>query len=165
MRDSTMSKPKPDTKAPDFTAPVTGGGHPEDATITLSGLRDKPVVLYFYPKDDTPGCTTQACGIRDVWQDLAKRAHVFGVSVDSIKKHRKFITKHSLPFPLISDEDHVIVNAYGVWVEKILYGRKYMGTERTTFIIGVDGKVKAVLEKVKPAEHAASLLELLVSMS
>lgn len=160
-----MSKLKPGTKAPDFTAHVIGADYPEDATIRLSELRDKPVALYFYPKDDTPGCTAQACGIRDVWPELAKHAHVFGVSVDAIRKHGKFIAKYNLPFALISDEDHVIVNAYGVWVEKSLYGRKYMGTERSTFIIGVDGKVKVVLEKVKPAEHATTLLKMLGDLS
>ena len=153
-----MSKPNPGTQAPDFTASVIGGGHPDGATVTLSQLRDKPVVLYFYPKDDTPGCTTQACGIRDAWRTLGKKAHVFGISVDSPKKHAKFIDKFELPFPLISDEDKAIVNAYGVWVEKSMYGRTYMGAERSTFIIGTDGRIKTVLEKVKPAEHAEQVL-------
>lgn len=161
MPHDIMSRPQPGIEAPDFTAPVIGGSYPDGGNVTLSALRDRPVVLYFYPKDDTPGCTAQACGLRDAWRDLAKRAHVFGVSADSIGKHAKFIKKHALPFPLISDEPQVIVNAYGVWVEKSLYGRKYMGTERTTFIIGGDGKVKVVLENVKPAEHAATVLGLL----
>jgi thioredoxin-dependent peroxiredoxin len=153
-----MSKPKPGAKAPDFSAPVIGGGYPENATVTLGGLQDRPVVLYFYPKDDTPGCTTQACGLRDIWRTLGKKAHVLGVSVDSLKKHAKFIAKHELPFPLLSDEGHALVAAYGVWVEKSLYGRKYMGTERATFVIGTDGRIKAVLGKVKPEAHAALVL-------
>lgn len=119
------------------------------------------MVLYFYPKDDTPGCTKQACGLRDGWNRIAKKARVFGVSVDSIKSHEKFIKKHHLPFPILSDEDHALVEAYGVWVEKSLYGRKYMGTERTTFVIGPDGRIKAVLPKVKPDEHLDQVLAVL----
>lgn len=155
------TQPKPGTKAPDFTAPVVGGDYPADSTLKLSSLKGESVVLYFYPKDDTPGCTKQACGIRDGWSQIAKKAKVFGVSIDSVKKHAKFIQKYELPFPLISDEDQVIVNAYGVWVEKSLYGRQYMGTERTTFIIGPDGKIKAVLPKVKPDDHLDQVLEAL----
>lgn len=157
---STPTKPQPGTLAPDFTAPVIGGGHPDGSSVTLSSLRGRPVVLYFYPKDDTPGCTAQACGLRDLWRTLGKKAHVYGVSVDPLKKHGKFISKYELPFALISDEDHAIVNTYGVWVEKSLYGRKYMGTERSTFIIGADGVIKAVLEKVKPADHAEQVMSL-----
>ena len=156
-----MRKPLPGTPAPDFTAPIVGGGHASGDEVTLSKLRDKPVVLYFYPKDNTPGCTTQACDIRDSWGRLKKRAHVLGVSVDSIKSHEKFIKKHELPFPIISDESHEIVNAYGVWVEKNLYGRKCMGTERSTFVIGKDGVIKAVLEKVKPAGHVEEVMVVL----
>jgi peroxiredoxin Q/BCP len=155
---SPMSKPLPGTTAPDFTAPVAGGGYPDGAAVTLSALRGRPVVLYFYPKDDTPGCNTQACALRDAWANFQERAHVFGVSVDSLKSHAKFITKHALPFPILSDETQTIVSAYGVWVEKNMYGKKYMGTERSTFVIGVDGVIKTVLEKVKPAEHAAAVL-------
>lgn len=155
------SQPAPGTIAPDFTAPVAGGGYPEGTQISLADLQGENVVLYFYPKDDTPGCTTQACALRDGWADIRAKAKVFGVSIDSLKSHRKFIQKHALPFPILSDEDHSLVNAYGVWVEKNLYGKKYMGTERTTFVIGPDGKVKAVLSKVKPAEHLAQVLALL----
>ncbi len=157
-----MSKPQTGTPAPDFTASVVGGEYTEPTTLTLSQLTDKPVVLYFYPKDDTPGCTTQACGIRDSWQLLKAKAHVFGVSIDPMKKHQKFISKYELPFPLISDEGQTLVNAYGVWVEKSLYGKTYMGTERSTFVIGTDGKIKAVLEKVKPDEHVELVLKALV---
>jgi peroxiredoxin Q/BCP len=151
-------KPKVGSVAPDFEAPVVEAGKDTPGSVTLSELRDKPVVLYFYPKDDTPGCTKQACDLRDGWSKIKKRAHLFGVSVDPIKAHGKFIKKFDLPFPLISDEDKKIVEAYGVWVEKMLYGRKYMGTERSTFVIGMDGKVKAVLEKVKPEDHLEQVL-------
>ena len=117
--------------------------------------------MYFYPKDDTPGCTKQACALRDGWAQIAKKAKVFGVSIDSVKSHDKFIKKHSLPFALIADEDHAIVEAYGVWVEKSMYGKTYMGTERTTFVIAPDGMIKAVLPKVKPDEHLEQVLALL----
>jgi peroxiredoxin Q/BCP len=144
--------------APDFTATAVGGEYGDGATVSLTDFRGRIVVLYFYPKDDTPGCTQQACELRDSWTQFAKRAVVFGISIDSAKRHAKFIAKHVLPFPLLADESHAIVEAYGVWVEKSLYGRKYMGTERSTFIIGPDGKIAAILRKVKPAEHAVQLL-------
>lgn len=156
-----MTKPSVNSQAPDFTAHVIGGEFQSGDTITLSEVAGKPVVLYFYPKDDTPGCTKQACGLRDGWSKIAKKARVFGVSTDSIKRHAKFIQKHDLPFPLISDEDKKIVNAYGVWVEKTLYGRKYMGTERSTFVIDKDGRVGAILEKANPEKHLDALLALL----
>jgi peroxiredoxin Q/BCP len=147
-------------RAPAFTALAVGGPH-DGETISLKDLKRKHVVLYFYPKDNTPGCTTQACGIRDVWRELTKRAEVFGVSVDDAKSHGKFIAKYELPFSLLVDADHAIVEAYGVWVEKSLYGRKYMGTERSTFIIRPDGKLAAIYRKVKPAEHAEQVLQAL----
>lgn len=153
-----MSKPALHSIAPDFTAPVIGGSHPEGDTVTLSALHGQPVVLYFYPKDDTPGCTKQACALRDGWDAISSKARIFGISTDPVKKHAKFIQKYSLPFPLIADEDHAIVNAYGVWVEKTLYGRNYMGTERSTFIIGKDGRIAAILEKVKPEQHLDQVL-------
>lgn len=153
-----MSKPALHSPAPDFTAPVIGGDYKAGDTLTLSTLLGKPVVLYFYPKDDTPGCTKQACGLRDGWNQISKKALVFGVSTDSVKKHGKFIQKYELPFPLIADEDHAIVNAYGVWVEKMLYGRKYMGTERSTFVIDKEGRIAAILEKVKPEAHLDQVL-------
>jgi thioredoxin-dependent peroxiredoxin len=156
-----MSKPKPGTKAPGFTAEAVGGDYKNGATVTLAKLSGKPVVLYFYPKDDTPGCTKQACGVRDSWKDLKKKAYVFGVSIDSTKSHEDFIAKHELPFSLISDEEKKIVEAYGVWVEKSMYGKTYMGTERSTFVIGTDGKIKAVLEKVKPEEHVDLVMKAL----
>jgi len=150
-------KPQPGQKAPDFTAAVVGDGYPDGAAVTLSKLLGKKVVLVFYPKDDTPGCTTQACEIRDSWADLKDRALIFGVSIDEARKHQKFIGKYSLPYPLIADPVQKIVNAYGVWVEKSMYGKTYLGTERTTFIISEDGKIDQILEKVSPKEHLALL--------
>ena len=147
-------------KAPDFTALAVGGDYGEGQKISLSDFHGKEVILYFYPKDDTPGCTTQACGIRDKWPQLRESsAVVFGVSTDSPASHLKFIEKFSLPFPLISDEDKSIVNAYGVWVEKSMYGKTYMGTERSTFRIRRDGTIKGIFRKVVPGEHADTLLE------
>lgn len=151
--------PKPGSKAPAFSAQAVGGPYVTPSTVKLADFKGETVVLYFYPKDDTPGCTRQACALRDGWSDISKKAKVFGVSIDSIKSHEKFIKKHSLPFPILSDEDHKIVEAYGVWVEKSMYGKTYMGTERTTFVIGPDGKIKAVLPKVKPEEHLGQVLE------
>jgi peroxiredoxin Q/BCP len=149
---------EPGDKAPAFTATAVGGTYGWGETIKLSQFKGQTVVLYFYPKDDTPGCTRQACSLRDAWSQFTGRAVVFGVSVDSVKSHTKFVTKYSLPFPLVSDEEKQIVEAYGVWVEKSMYGRKYMGTERSTFVIGVDGKIKAVFRKVKPEEHVDQVL-------
>ncbi len=145
--------PAPGSKAPSFSAPVVGGDYPVSQTLSLADLKGKVVVLYFYPKDDTPGCTKQACALRDGWSQISEKATVLGVSIDSIKSHEKFIKKHSLPFAILSDEDHEIANTYGVWVEKSMYGKTYMGTERTTFVIAPDGKVRAVFPKVKPDEH------------
>ena len=114
---------------------------------------------YFYPKDDTPGCTAQACGIRDVWGELERKgAVVLGVSPDSPKKHVKFREKYGLPFTLLSDEEHAVAEAYGTWVEKSMYGKKYMGMERSTFVIDADGNVASVMRKVKPADHADDVL-------
>jgi len=155
------AQPQPGEKAPDFHLPVIGGEYGENATVGLSSLRGSRVVLYFYPKDDTPGCTTQACGIRDAWGEFSWRAKVFGVSIDPVKKHGKFIAKYDLPFPLISDESRTMVEAYGVWVEKSMYGKTYFGTERTTFVIDENGIVKAVFPKVKPADHVELILEAL----
>lgn len=156
-----MSKPALNSPAPDFAAPVVGGGFKDGEIVTLSALLGKTVVLYFYPKDDTPGCTKQACALRDGWKQISKKALVFGVSTDSVKSHAKFIAKHELPFPLLADPEQQIVNAYGVWVEKSMYGKKYLGTERSTFVIGKDGKIAAILEKVKPEQHLDDLLALL----
>jgi peroxiredoxin Q/BCP len=152
---------KPGSKAPSFSAVAVGGPYETPTSVSLGDFKGETVVLYFYPKDDTPGCTKQACALRDGWKDISARAKVFGVSIDSVKSHEKFIKKHDLPFPLLSDEDHKIVEAYGVWVEKSMYGKTYMGTERSTFIIGPDGKIKAVLPKVKPEAHLGQVMELL----
>jgi peroxiredoxin Q/BCP len=136
-------------KAPDFTLPDQHGDE-----VSLSALKGKTVVLYFYPKADTPGCTTQACGIRDHRADYEDaNAVVLGVSPDPVKKIAKFDDKYGLSFPLLADEDHAVAEAYGVWVEKSMYGRTYMGNERSTFVIGPDGVVQQVFRKVKPGEH------------
>src|SRR2546428_4610599 len=148
---------QPGDPAPQFAATAVGGKYGAGAQVSLRDFEGQTVVLYFYPKDDTPGCTTQACGLRDAWPDFEGKAVVFGVSPDPAASHAKFIEKHALPFPLLADEDRKIVEAYGVWVEKSMYGKRYMGTERSTFVIGGDGKLKAVLRKVKPAEHVALL--------
>ena len=141
-------------KAPDFTMPTDGNG-----SVSLSQLRGKPIVLYFYPKDDTSGCTAQACGFRDSIPDYGKTgATVIGVSRDSVASHDKFKKKHGLPFMLASDATGEVTERYGVWVEKSMYGRKYMGIERTTFIIGPDGKIAKIFNKVKPAGHADEVL-------
>jgi peroxiredoxin Q/BCP len=141
-------------KAPAFKAATNGGG-----TVSLADLKGKQIVLYFYPKDDTPGCTKEACAFRDVYAQITKKgAVVLGVSVDPVKAHDKFVEKFKLPFTLLADVDHQIVEAYGVWGEKQFMGRKYMGTNRVTFLIGADGKIKAIWPKVKPEEHAAEVL-------
>ena len=151
---------QPGDPAPDFTAIAVGDSFGEGQSISLSSLRGKKVVLYFYPKDDTPGCTTQACGVRDRHTEiLAKDALIFGISIDSPKSHAKFLAKHSLPFPLISDESRAIVESYGVWVEKSMYGKKYMGTERTTFVIDPAGKIQAGLRKIAPSAHMDAVLK------
>ena len=148
-------------RAPDFRATAVGGKYAAGREVSLEDLRGRPVVLYFYPKDDTPGCTTQACALRDSWAEMATRGEIFGVSPDSVASHAKFIQKHQLPFPLLADVDHKIVEAYGVWVEKSMYGKKYMGTERSTFVIDADGRLSAVFRKVKPEEHVDLLLNAL----
>ena len=149
------AQPAVGDQAPKFRAPAVGGEYGGGRQVDLAEFRGTPVVLYFYPKDDTPGCTVQACSLRDSWGDLGKRAKIFGVSVDSSQSHARFIEKYQLPFPLLSDPDKDIVNAYGVWVEKSMYGRKYMGTERSTFVIDGTGRISSIFRKVKPEEHVA----------
>jgi peroxiredoxin Q/BCP len=139
--------------APLFRATAVGGAYGEGSEVSLLNFRGSTVILYFYPKDDTPGCTVQACGIRDAWGKLKSRATVFGVSVDPAISHRKFIAKFNLPFPLLSDPDRKIVQDYGVWVEKSFMGKKHMGVERTTFVIDPAGLISAIYRKVKPEKH------------
>ncbi len=144
-------------KAPAFSLPTDTG-----ETVSLESLRGKPVVLFFYPKDDTPGCTTEACEFRDSWKAVQRTgAVVLGVSPDGVDSHRRFREKFSLPFPLLADQDHAVAEAYGAWGEKSMYGKKYYGVLRTTFIIDPAGSVRRVFEKVKPVGHAAEVLEAL----
>lgn len=152
------TRPNPGDPAPTFTAQVVGGRYETPQTVSLADFAGQTVVLYFYPKDDTPGCTKQACALRDGWADIQSKAVVLGVSVDSITSHEKFIRKHQLPFAILSDEDHHIVEAYGVWVEKSMYGKTYFGTERTTFIINPEGFIQAVFPKISPADHLPKVL-------
>lgn len=141
-------------KAPTFTVATNGGGK-----ISLADYKGQNVILYFYPKDDTPGCTKEACAFRDDFAEFKKKgAVVLGVSPDSVKKHDKFVEKFKLPFTLLADEDKAIANAYGVWGEKTFMGRKYMGVFRVTFLISPDGKIKKIWPAVKPEEHAAEVL-------
>jgi peroxiredoxin Q/BCP len=146
-------------EAPDFTLRSHAGEE-----VTLSSLRGRPVVLYFYPKDDTPGCTTQACGIRDAWEEFARAgAVVLGVSPDDERSHVKFREKYDLPFTLLADTDHTVAEQYGVWGEKAYMGRTYMGVSRSTFVIDADGTIKKIFPKVKPATHADDVLAVLGS--
>ena len=140
--------------APPFTASASGGGR-----ISLADFKGQNVILYFYPKDDTPGCTKEACAFRDYFADFKQKgAIVLGISTDAVKSHDKFVAKFKLPFTLLADDDKQIVQAYGVWGQKSFMGRKYMGTHRVTFLIGPDGKIKRIWPKVKPEEHAAEVL-------
>jgi thioredoxin-dependent peroxiredoxin len=149
-----MSELNIGTPAPAFSAPDQCG-----KKISLKDFQGKIVVLYFYPKDDTPGCTTQACNFRDEAKAFAQRnAVILGVSPDDSKSHTKFIEKFQLPFPLLADTDHKIAETYGVRVEKSMYGKKYMGVERSTFIISATGELTHIFRKVKPAEHTAEVL-------
>ena len=142
------------TPAPDFTLTSDSG-----TQVTLSELRGKPVVLYFYPKDDTPGCTLQACDIRDAWAEFESRgAVVLGVSPDTVSSHVKFREKYELPFPLLADPEHEVAERYGVWVEKEMAGKTYMGIDRSTFVIDAEGNVASVMRRVKPDAHADDVL-------
>jgi thioredoxin-dependent peroxiredoxin len=143
--------------APDFELQTDTGD-----TVRLSSLRGKPVVLYFYPKDHTSGCTTQACGIRDAWSDFESAgAVVLGVSPDDVDSHQSFRADYELPFTLLADPDHKAAEAYGVWSEKSRYGRTYMGIVRSTFVIAPDGTIQKVMRNVKPATHADDVLAVL----
>lgn len=144
----------PGSNAPEFSLPADDG-----RTVALKDLRGRPVVLYFYPKDDTPGCTKEACQFRDSWKDVEQAGVVvLGVSPDSVTSHEKFKRKYSLPFPLLADVDHQVATAYGAWGEKSRYGRTYQGILRTTFLIDREGRVARVFENVKPEGHAAEVL-------
>jgi len=146
---------KEGTVAPDFTVKDANG-----ETVRLKDLRGQKVVLYFYPKDDTPGCTKEACAFRDAFADYKKRnIKVLGVSLDSEASHKKFAAKYKLPFTLLADPDHAISDAYGVYGQKKFMGRSYMGVNRMTFLIDEKGKIKKVFEKVKPEDHASEVLE------
>lgn len=148
-------------QAPDFKLPASDG-----SVVQLKDFKGKKnVVLYFYPKDDTPGCTTEACNFRDAIKPINKTdTVVLGVSPDSVAKHEKFIAKYDLPFLLLADEDNKVCTAYGVWVEKNMYGRKYMGVARTTFVIDQSGKIVKIFEKVKPQDHHTEVLEVLKTL-
>lgn len=147
-------KLKEGDKAPAFTVATSGGG-----SVSLADLHGKHVILYFYPKDDTPGCTKEACAFRDHFAEFGKHgAVVLGVSADAVKSHDKFVEKYKLPFTLLADEDRKIVEAYGVWGQKTFMGRKYMGIHRVTFLIGPDGKIQKIWPTVKPEEHAGEVL-------
>jgi thioredoxin-dependent peroxiredoxin len=148
-------------RAPDFRTVAVGGAYGSGREVSLGDFRGAALVLYFYPKDDTPGCTTQACDLRDHWEELGRAGKIFGVSVDSTASHQKFIAKFQLPFPLLSDGNHEIVKAYGVWTEKRMYGRNYMGTERSTFVIDGNGRIAEIFRRVKPKEHFALLRDAL----
>jgi len=140
--------------APNFTVATSGGGK-----ISLADYLGRPVILYFYPRDDTPGCTREACAFRDQFADFKKKgAVILGVSTDPVKSHDKFVEKFKLPFTLLADEDRKIVEAYGVWGQKSFMGRKYLGTHRVTFLIGPDGRIKKIWPLVKPEAHAAEVL-------
>lgn len=155
-----MTLPSIGTKAPSFEMPGSNG-----KTIRLKDLKGKNVVIYFYPKDDTPGCTVEACAFRDSHKIIEKHNTVIlGVSPDNLKSHDKFIQKFQLPFILLADEDKKMSQDYGVWVEKSMYGKKYMGVARTTFVIDAVGKIAKVFEKVKPEGHDKEVLEVLKAL-
>lgn len=151
-----MAELKEGDKAPDFTANDQGG-----TPVSLAGFLGKDVILYFYPKDDTPGCTAEACNFRDNYQSLLSKGYeVIGVSTDDEKSHSKFVNKFNLPFPLIADNDKQIVEKYGVWGEKSMYGRKYMGTQRKTFIIDKAGIIRKIIDKVDTSNSSEQVLKL-----
>ncbi|GCF08069.1 thioredoxin-dependent thiol peroxidase [Dictyobacter arantiisoli] len=158
MSDTLVAEQQP---APDFTLPALGSEDiVKNGEVHLSDLKGHPVVLYFYPKDDTPGCTKEACSFRDANHVLQQRGVVvLGISIDDLKSHQKFIDKFSLPFPLLADTEKKVVQQYNVWKEKSMYGKTYMGVDRQTFLIDKEGVVRKIWHKVKPDEHATEVLE------
>lgn len=163
VKAKTRAEAAPDAmvgqQVPDFSLPTV------DGTVSSAKLKGKPFVLYFYPKDDTPGCTTEACGFRDALPAFKKlKAMVIGVSKDSVKSHAKFAEKFSLPFPLASDEEGKVLAAFGVWVEKSMYGRKYMGIDRATFLVDASGTIRAVWRKVSVTGHIEAVQEALQAL-
>lgn len=155
MAKTPILKLKEGDPAPDFRAGASGG-----RTVALSDFRGRTVVLYFYPKDDTPGCTREACGFRDGHAEIERAgAVVLGVSPDPVQAHDKFVAKFGLPFVLVADTDHAIAEAYGVWGEKVFMGRRYQGVHRVTFLVGGDGRIRRIWPAVKPETHAAEVLE------
>ncbi|MBC8138436.1 MAG: thioredoxin-dependent thiol peroxidase [Fibrella sp.] len=156
------TRPTEGQPAPSFSLPTNTG----DAPVTLSDYRDKIVVLYFYPADDTPGCTTESCAFRDLSAEYAAAgAVILGISPDDVSSHDAFATKYRLPFPLLADTDHAIAEAYGAWKEKNNYGRKYMGIERTTFVIGKDGNIAKVFGRVRVDGHGDAVLNFVKSIA
>jgi len=157
--DASVSHPQPGTAAPRFQMSADDG-----STVSNDSLAGRRFILYFYPKDDTPGCTVQACSLRDNFERLIEAGvEVFGVSPDSVSSHVKFRAKFDLPYRLLADVGHGVAEAYGVWVEKTFAGRTYRGVERSTFIVGPDGRIEHVLARVKPIEHVDQVLEALAS--
>jgi peroxiredoxin Q/BCP len=155
-----MTYPAVGTPAPEFTLPTDTG-----ANLTLSAFRGRPVVIYFYPKDDTSGCTKESCEFRDLVPRFERvNAQILGISPDGVKSHAKFRDKYHLNFPLLADEGHAVADQYGVWQEKSMYGRKYWGNARTTFIIDATGRIAKVFEKVKAAGHAAEVAEAVAAL-
>ena len=154
MAKEPVLKLKEGDQAPSFDVEISGGGR-----LSLADFKGQNVILYFYPKDDTPGCTKEACAFRDRYAEFKKHgAVVLGVSTDAVKSHDKFVEKFKLPFTLLADTEKKIVEAYGVWGEKMFMGRKYLGTHRVTFLIGPDGRIKKIWPLVKPEEHAEEVL-------
>ena len=155
VKESKLAELKEGDQASDFSLLSSDRG-----TVSLKGLKGKSVVLYFYPKDDTPGCTKEACDFRDLRKKFQTvGAEIYGVSFDNIDSHKKFITKYKLPFPLLSDSDKSVAQAYGVYKKKFLYGNSFLGIDRTTFVIDPEGKIKKIFPKVKVDGHAEEVLD------